>query len=194
MSYHIYTTSGIILKRTPIGESDVYLHVLTRDLGLIVASAKSVRTPASKLRQALIEYNLVNVSCIKGKNGWKITNVVSEESYYYDMPRDKHRVVSQVSQVLIKMMPGESEHTEVFEIVKNSFTFLKNLKNDLIKNFEVVVVLRILKELGYIAKNKDTDQYTSDLNFWSEDLLLALENNKKIILESINKAFKESHL
>ena len=127
MSYHIYTTDGIILKRTPFGEANILLHILTEDLGLIMASARSARLSVSKLRPALQEYAYVSVSCIKGKNGWKITNVVEKGSFYFDMPEHSHKVLAQVVWVLLKMIQGESVHPEIFQTVKSGFEFLKSL-------------------------------------------------------------------
>jgi recombinational DNA repair protein (RecF pathway) len=69
MSYHVYTTEGIILKRTPFGEANILLHIFTKDLGLIIASARSARLSVSKLRTALQEGSFVIISCVKGKGG-----------------------------------------------------------------------------------------------------------------------------
>src|SRR3954468_15203265 len=104
MSYHIYTTNGIILKRTPFGEANILLHILTEDFGLIMASARSARLSVSKLRTTLQEYSFVSVSCIKGKNGWKITNAVDKGNFYFEYPDYTHKVLAQISSVLLKMI------------------------------------------------------------------------------------------
>lgn len=192
MSYHIYTTEGIILKRTPFGEANILVHVLTQDLGLIMASARSARLYVSKLRPALQEYAHVSVSCIKGKGGWKITNVVSKGSFYFESPKYAHRVMSQVTTVLMKMIQGETPHKEVFEIVKGGFTFLKNVKEDLVSDFEILIVLRILKELGYVVNDEDTNAFLG--NEWSDELLIKINISKKSIVAVVNKALKESQL
>jgi DNA repair protein RecO len=192
MSYHIYTTDGIILKRTPFGEANILLHILTQDLGLIMASARSARLYVSKLRPALQEYAYVSVSCIKGKNGWKITNVVSKGSFFFEYPEYTHKVMSQITFVLMQMIQGETPHKEVFDITKNAFEFLKNIPKDLISEFEVLVVLRILSELGYVVKDSNTEIFLN--NKWNEDLLQKVKENKGIIVLVINKALKASHL
>ena len=86
MPYHIYTTDGIILKRTIFGEANIILHVLTGDLGLITATAQAARLLQSKLRMGLQEYSHVSITCIKGKNGWKITNVMEKENFFFHSP------------------------------------------------------------------------------------------------------------
>ncbi len=192
MSYHIYTTDGIILKRTPFGEANILVHILTRDLGLIMASARSARLYVSKLRPALQEYAYVSVSCIKGKGGWKITNVVSRGSFYFDYPRHTHKVMSQITFVLMQMIQGETPQKEVFEIIKIGFEFLKDVKEENIANFETLVVLRILNELGYVVKDSTTEVFLNDE--WTEELLTKVKENKVDIVGVINKALKASHL
>lgn len=192
MSYHIYTTEGIILKRTPFGEANVLLHVLTEDMGLILASARSARLYVSKLRPALQEYVNVSISCVKGKGGWKITNAVSKGSYYFDCPKYTHKVMSQVTFVLLQMIQGETPQKELFGIVKNSFEFLKNIKEELVSEFEVLTILRILNELGYVVKDSLTQDFLTEE--WNETILQKVKENKKEIVGVINKALRASHL
>ncbi len=192
MSYHIYTTDGIILKRTPFGEANVLLHILTSDLGLIMASARSARLYVSKLRPALQEYASVTLSCVKGKGGWKITNAVSNGSFYFDTPDYAHKVLSQISFILMQMIQGELPQKELFQNIKNGLEFLKDVEENYISDFEVLMVLRLLDNLGYVVKNNTTLVFLN--NDWSVDLLLETRKNKPILVGLINKALKASHL
>lgn len=194
MSYHIYTTEGIILKRTPFGEANVVLHILTEDLGLIIASARSVRLSLSKLRPALQEYTLVLLSCVKGKNGWKITNVVERDNFFFQYPKYSHRVLAQISSVLLQMITGESPHPEIFRTVESGFQFLKNVSEKDITSFETLMVLRVLHQLGYVVSDSNTKIFLKDMNDWNNNLLQEVEKNKKSVIALINKALKESHL
>ena len=194
MSYHIYTTDGIILKRTPFGEANVLLHILTEDLGLIMASARAARLSVSKLRPALQEYALVSLSCIKGKNGWKVTNVVEKGSFYFEYPDHTHQVVAQIATLLLKMISGESPHPEIFQIVKTGFEFLKSLPEKDIPNFEILSVLRILYQLGYVSSSELSRTDLDNSVEWNDELLEKLGQSKKILVGLINKGLKESHL
>lgn len=194
MSYHIYTTDGIILKRSPFGEANIVLYILTEDLGLIIASARSARLYVSKLRPALQEYAFVSVSCIKGKGGWKITNVVQKGNFFFDTQKYSHKVLAQINSVLLKMIQGETPHKEVFLVVKSGFDFLKSIPQKSVTSFEVLSVLRILYELGYVAKNKDTEIFLDKTAEWSEEILENVNNNKINLIYFINKALKESQL
>ena len=194
MLYHIYTTDGIILKRSPFGEANVLLYVLTKDLGLVMASAQSARLSKSKLRHGLQEYSHVLASFVKGKNGWKLTNVSEKGSFFFDLPRPYTRVLAQFVFILIKMMPGEHPHPEIFQTVRSGFEFLKNLPEIEVKNFEILLVLRILHELGYVAQSSNTETFLNDLNTWSNEFLEKISEKKQALVEIINKAMKESQL
>ncbi len=193
MSYHIYTTPSIVLKRVAFGESDTVLYVLTRDLGLIIASAKSTRLIVSKLRNSLQEYSLVNISCVKGKNGWKITNSGESRNLFFDCPVSHRKVLSQISSVLVKNIVGEFPQKEIFEMVKESFSFLENIKEEDLKDFEILTVLRLMKELGYVAVDEEFKKYF-DSSSPIEAKVSFVKNDRLKLVGIINKALKESQL
>lgn len=192
MSYHVYTTDGVILKRSYFGEADVVLHILTENMGLIVASARSARASVSKLRPALQEYTLATVSCVKGKSSWKVTNISPIKNFYFDGNKYSHRTLAQITSLVLKMMPGEIAHPEVFRIFKNSFNHLMFLPEEKMTSFEILVVLRILHELGYVAPEKIKNYIFSD--DFSPELLSSVDENKKILVDVINNSLRASQL
>ncbi|KND46736.1 MAG: hypothetical protein AB201_02770 [Parcubacteria bacterium C7867-006] len=194
MSYHIYTTEGIILKRTSFGEANLILYILTFDLGLIIASARSARLAVSKLRPALQEYTNVTLSCVKGKGGWKVTNVVALQNFYFDHPEYTHKTLAHIVSLLIKMMPGEASNPDVFKIIKEAFTHIKNLKEESVDNFEILVVLRVLFELGYVDKSSVSEKYIdAELNF-DDEFLSGISTDKIKLVSVINNSLKASQL
>jgi recombinational DNA repair protein (RecF pathway) len=194
MSYHVYTTEGIILKRTPFGEANILLHVLTLDLGLIIASARSARLSVSKLRPALQEYAQVTISMIHGKGGWKITNVVEKNNFFFDVPMESRSILAKVASVLMQMIPGESVHPEIFQTVRSGFEFLKTLSSKKVPDFECLMLLRILYQLGYVVNNSDTQIFLAELDTWDSELLEKIYNHKNTLIAIINKALHESQL
>jgi len=74
VSYHIYTTRGIVLSERPVREADRIYTIITRDLGLVQATALGVRKEASKLRGALEPFVLSKISLVRGKEHWRITS------------------------------------------------------------------------------------------------------------------------
>lgn len=194
MSYHIYTTEGIILKRQNFGESNALFFILTADFGLIIASAQAVRAHSSKLSSALQEYSLVTVACIKGKNGWKLTNAIAKENFFFDQVFSMQKLVSQLSAVLVRMMPGEEKHSEVFSVVSGGFSTLKNFNEKNLDSFEILMMLRIIYHLGYVDKNPQTENFLQYDNEWSENILNEVSNSKIELIKLINKGLEESQL
>jgi hypothetical protein len=91
------------------------------------------------------------------------------------------------------MMPGEESHPSVFSLVKSAFTELRKINKDNLESFEMLSVLRIMFELGYVAKNDDIKMFLED-DKWSSDLLNEIFIKRNIVLAVINKAIKESQL
>ncbi len=192
--YHIYSTEGIILRREPQGEADLLLYVLTEKFGLIVAYVRSARVMKSKLRSSLQEYELAQVSLIKAKNGWKVTNVKAKENYFFENSKAAQKILSQISNFLLRTITGELPHPKIFETVKTGFDFLKQTNENNLTNLEALMMLRILHELGYVANLPETDQFFKNMEDWNEGLLESVNKSKKNIVQIINKAIKESHL
>ncbi len=193
MSYHIYTTDSIILKRTGSGEADISLHILTRDLGLIIASARSARLGVSKLRSGLQEYSTAKISVIKSKNGWKITNVVDTDNFFFSTSVYSRKLLAQISLVLTKMIVGEYPQKDIYELVYKSFTALDKIEKEDLPALEALTVLRVLYLLGYVEGGEVVSKFLQDSEF-EKEVLDDVNMHKKEIVFVINKALKESQL
>jgi DNA repair protein RecO len=194
VSYHIYTTNGIILKRTPFGEANILVHVLTEDLGLIMASAQAARKAVSKLRSGLQEYSFVSISCVKGKNGWKATTVREKSNFFFPATNECRRVVAQVGAVLLKMIPGEAPHPEIFHTVLSGLTVMHDLPEKLVSNLEILLVLRLLYHLGYVVSDAKTKIFLENMTDWNDNLLEQVLPQKIDLVSVINKALEASQL
>ena len=182
------------MKRTNFGEANILLFILTAELGLIIASAQAARLSASKLNSALQEYSLISVSCVKGKNGWKVTNAIGKENFYFNQPVFVQKLVSQICAVLLRMMPGEEKHREVFYVVSNGFAELENVLEKYIANFEILLMLRILFHLGYVDKNSETEKFLETDSDWRGEILKKISPVKLNLIGLINKGLEESQL
>lgn len=165
MSYHIYTTKGIVLSMRPIHEADRIYSILTRDLGLIRARAISVRKGASKLRGSIEPYSIANVSLVRGKEFWRLTSVEHIKKVLVNP------AIAKPLALLEKLVQGEAQHVELFDVVEKYMLEEKVRDED----FEIEFVSNVLYELGYIKK---------------EDLALP----KKEIIKAINEGLQNSHL
>lgn len=165
MSYHIYTTRGIVLSGRAWGESDKIYSILTQNLGLVRAKALGVRKEESKLRGALEPVTLSSVSLVRGKEYWRATSAEVIRS----IPASLH--IARPLALLEKLVQGEAYNPELFDAVEQSIQ-TKELSHEL---FEIRIVSQILFHLGYLKE---------------EDLSL----DKKSLIDAINKGIQASHL
>ena len=164
MSYHIYTTRGLVLSSRPQGEADRVYSILTRDLGLIWASARAVRKEESKLRGALEPFSLSQISLVKGRERWRATSAEHIRTVTRSI------FIAQPLALLERLVQGEACHTELFDTVELALP-----APELDDDFEIKLVSNILYHLGYLRK---------------EDLTLA----KRDLTQAINEGIRSSGL
>jgi DNA repair protein RecO len=174
VAYHIYTTRGFIIKGKPLNESDKYYSIFTENLGLVGASARSVRKSESKLRYSLSDYSLSELAFVRGKTNWRITHAREIENLHHTFAGEsaKEGVVARVLEMLQKLLSGEEKHSELFTLIADSFHFLSRtrMSTNELRTFETILMLRILRLLGY---GKEGRAYESCVNTtaWSGHLL-----------------------
>ena len=170
MSYHIYTTKGLVLSERPLREADRVYSILTRDLGLVRATALGVRKEASKLRGALEPITFVRVSLVRGKEYWRITSADSIKKIEPDPE------ILRPLALLEKLVQGEARHPELFDVVESEIIRFKiqdlGFKNE---DWEVGLVSKILYHLGYL---KEADPVS----------------DKRELIKAINEGIEVSHL
>jgi DNA repair protein RecO len=190
--HHIYHTEGIILGSKNFKEASKYFYILTCDLGLVYAEAQGIRKISSKLRFVLQEFNYVKLDFVQRKNIWRITNAVKTNELE-DLNKDftKLKIVANIARLLLRLLPGIESNPKLFGEVLNGFYLLeKTNTNEELKNIEIVLVLRILNNLGYIGENFENLTRSPLEN----ELLTSLAKNKLSIIREINKALRETGL
>lgn len=158
MSYSIHNTEGLMISFRPLREADRVYSILTRDLGLIRATAIGVRKDASKLRGSLEPLALSAISLVRGKEYWRIT--AAEAITKINSEPDILRPLA----LLERLVQGESAHLELFDAVKDSI--LNRTQGD--DMFEVRFVATMLFHLGYLNKE--------DLNLPKSELVKAINH------------------
>jgi len=168
MSYHIYTTKGIVLSERPRREADRIYSILTRDLGLVQALALGVRKEESKLRGALEPFVLSQVSLVRGKEFWRITSVEFIRRIPSKLP------IARPLALLELLVQGEAIQPELFDALEHPLCPTSDVgqKNEI---FEINLVSQILYHLGYLKE---------------EDLSLG----KPDLVRAINSGLQASHL
>lgn len=192
--HHIYHTEGIILGSKNYGEAGKYYSIFTRDLGMLYASAQGVRKISSKLRFVLKDFAYLKVDLVQGKDFWRVTSC-SKTNELEEIGQNKSAlmVFANIARLLKRLLPGEEANPVLFHDVLAGLLVLEktNAPEDL-RNIEAVMVLRILKNLGYIGQDKYFDSLVESP--FESGLIFEASKSRSKILNEINKALKETHL
>lgn len=194
MSYTKYTTEAIILRSFNVGEADRYFSLFTKDIGLIQAQARGVRQLKSKQRYALQNMSLSQVSLVRGKSRWRITNAISRESAFASLDDKSMRAFARILKLLDRLIKGEEENKDLYILVYEGYTYIRdmNLTEKSIKSVEVLLVLRILENLGYLERNKFSELFRGE-PFNGEKVVMTAHVLGKAVFE-INESIKASQL
>ncbi|MFH1608650.1 MAG: DNA repair protein RecO [Patescibacteria group bacterium] len=192
--HHIYHTEGIILGSQNFGEAGKYYSVFTRDLGMVYASAQGVRKISSKLRFVLQDFSYVKIDFVKGKDFWRITSASKTNKLEEISKRSEAlEVFFNISRLLKRLLAGEEVNAVLFDDLLNGLFILEKCETvEELRNVEMIIVLRVLHNLGYIGGNDEVDNIVKSP--FEQDVIFKVSKNRNKILSEINKALRESHL
>jgi len=197
MSHHIYHTEGFVLASSPTQEANKMLYIFTKELGVVHASAQGVRLLKSKLRYSLQDFAFANISLVRGKDIWRVTNASSVSARFPHIfsQSEYFAIYVKILTLLRRLLNGEEKNERLFMIVIHAFDFLETARaNDFQPlSFECVLVLQILHNLGYGSQHSAFEKYVS-IAVWSEELITSFEPHRSRALAEINTSLRESHL
>lgn len=194
MSYSIVTTPGFVISSQPYGEAGKLLHIFTRELGLVLATAQGIRLEKSKLRYSSQEYSLAEFSFVRGKEFWRMTNVTAlglEKVNTWALTLE-----ARLAALLKRFLQGEQANPELFDAVLAFVKFAAesaDLEQSELEALESLVMARVLDRLGYIGNDEKLTEYLKNDDIGKE-LLWEVYKMKKVFIGHINRGLKESHL
>jgi len=192
--HHIYHTEGIILSSRNFGEAGRYYSIFTRDLGLVYASAQGVRKISSRLRFVLQDFSYIKLDLVQGRDFWRLTSA-SKTNLLEEIrgKKENFKVLVNISKLLKRLLAGVEKNETLFtDVLDGLFVLEKASGDEDLRNIEVVMVLRILSNLGYIGGGKQLDSLITSP--FEKDLVSEVAKSRTKILYQINKALRESHL
>lgn len=195
------------------GETGKYYSIFTRDLGMIYASAQGVRKMSSKLRFVLQDFAYIKIDLVQGKDFWRVTSA-QKTNKLEGLSKDSgtFEVFFNIANLLKRLLAGVEKNEALFIDLIKGLTVLEKIAvkdpartaparqdrsggvqsgGDL-RNIEVVMVLRILHNLGYIGGNEMLQNLTKSP--FEENLIFEVSKSRREVLHQINKALKETHL
>ncbi len=192
MSYQIYTTQALILKRIPYDANVSYL-LYTKDFGLISALATGVRKSESKLRYALQEYSLIDISLVKGRSTWRITSAILEKNLFTSTKyREAKAVIARICTQVMRLVVGQEKDERLFESLVCGLRELTVCNRTEISSLEILIMIRMLYILGYVSDVEGavcSVPYTYDTSVY-----IHIESSRSLFIQHINKGLQESQL
>ena len=156
MSHTKYTTEALVLRSFDVGESDRYFALLTKDIGLIQAQARGVRNLKSKQRYALQNFSRSQVSLVRGKSKWRITNVINLEQIFTTLNKECVLAFARVLRLIDRLVKGEESNGSLYTEVLSGYKYARDegVTGKDVKYLEVLLVLIILENLGYLERDR----------------------------------------
>jgi len=190
--HHIYHTDAFVLESRPKGEGSKMITLYTRELGLVFASAQSVRELRSKVRYAVQDFSFSRIDLVKGREIWRITSATPVLNIF-GISGEVLRLIGRVFGLVQKLCAGEEANEILFNDLLSFYKATQNISTkEEYEKLELITVLRILHHLGYLGKDEDTGAVISG------GLSLSLLNNDtftySILVKKINQALRETQL
>ncbi len=148
---HKYVTGAVVLQRTPLAESATLVTLLTAEFGLLRARAEGLRKPGAKLAHALQTLDRCEVTLVRGKEGWRLSGALLEESWFSTLTRAGRLRAGRITGLLLRLVHGEANDPLLFTLFSSFVRALPELSEEEQDTAECVTALRILALLGLDA-------------------------------------------
>lgn len=185
-----YETRGIVLSRSPSGEANAFVTLITPGLGLVRARVQGVRAPGAKLAAALATFTESSLVLVRGKEDWRVAGAVLEENWFTRMETTSSReIAARVSGLLLRLIAGEVHDPKLFSIVTGLFKALSTLPEETHEAAEVLAALRVLAALGL-----DAGEILGDVSEFTPFLLAEIREARTNYIARINRGIVASGL
>jgi recombinational DNA repair protein (RecF pathway) len=147
----------------------------------------------SKLRFVLQDFSYVKIDLVAGRDFWRVTSA-SKTNKLEQITKNSGtlKVFSNIGNLLKRLLVGVEPNEVLFDDLLNGLFILEKSETKDLRNTEVVLVLRILHNLGYIGENEILQNLIKSP--FENNLIYEASKSRSQILEQINKALKETHL
>ncbi len=192
MAERIYSSDGVVLKKEGIGENSLSILLLTPTHGLVRLRAQGARKGLGKLRFALEPMTFGHYSFIDGKYGMRLVGAQASEIALPPALSGSRRALGNITRLLVRLLPGEEGHEKLFTSVTQGFKYLRSCEEVLVQHAECVLVLTILRELGYLPEDPLLMRFAADS--LSDELVREMGEAKPHAVRTINRVLAESGL
>ncbi len=195
--YTKHHTRAFVLASHDSGEADKVFALLTPDFGKVYAKAHGVREHHARHKASLQSLSEAHVSLVRGKNGWRITNVSPARSLYRELANDRAKllVLVRVLKLVRRLVAGEGNAEKVFAIISAfSDAITKDVDKETLSSAETLTVLRLLSVLGYLKQSAGLDSFIHDVEDLSQETLSTFHVHTREAVKALNESLEATHL
>ncbi len=161
--HQIVTTDAVALGKRGVGEANVLVFLLTRDVGLVRVAARSARLDVSKLRYGLEPLTHARYSLVRGRHEWRLTGVAAPRRLPSTATPGQRQAAGRIARLLLRLIHGEEPVPELYTTVVAGLDALFSVSD--IESIECILVLRILAQLGYVSATDDAEPFLAGTDF-----------------------------
>ena len=186
--HKIFVSEGIVLHKRGAGEANTTVSILTKNFGLLRATARSARFEKSKLRYGLEVFTHARFSFVRGKHEWKVIGVEKVSRDLFSSSASARAVAGRMTRLISRLVHGEEHGPALYASVREGFRFIARSHNtEEIEGAECVIVLQILSELGYIQKSPQLTPFI-DYQLLSKELTAQALIVRPLLVRTINNS------
>lgn len=185
--HKIVVIDAIVLGKRGVGEANTLVSLLSDDLGLIRASARSARLAKSKLRYGLEPLTSGRFSLVRGVFEWKLVGAQDLSRVHSADSPLRRRAVGRVARLLTRLIHGEESVPELYATVSQGLQYLAKSSDEEAEHIECVLVLRILSHLGYLPQTAEIRPFLEQ-DFFSMELAAAAARSRTVLIRAINES------
>lgn len=210
--YEIVVTDGLVLSKRFVREADALVQLFT-PAGMLRARATSARAEKSKLRYGLEPLTQARFSLVRGRHEWRLIGVEAVSRQYLASTPLQRAACARVAKLLMRLIHGQEASLQLFKTVTDGFDMLVTPKLPSEKvlgsavpqpdhfpqevlvspdSIEVVLVLRILSQLGYLPHTEALQPFIEG-QFDIELSAKALEA-RGLLIRTINESLQATGL
>lgn len=116
MSSRTFSATGLILRRSQVGESDRIINILTQEYGKITCVAKGVRKMKSTKRAFVEPGNIVNAFFVKTQSMPLMTQAtLAQDCSLMPMTLDKFRQLTQILEIYDRLFVEDELDHHVYQ-------------------------------------------------------------------------------
>lgn len=184
MAIEKYVTKCIVLDAYEQGEHDKAFKVFTREYGLLICQAKSIRKLESKLRSHILPRSVSLITLVQGKEVWRLVGAENDPviSPY----------IHEVTALLRRFVRGEGAHKALYDRIISLLVSEEKYDEQAIR---ILLYFIVLVELGYadakVIGVKDIKEY---INYSIGDLYTHFLLHKASVRKHVREVLQEMQM